>query len=257
MPSLAELQGLFLDAIASRPGELRAGAELLEVVAPSATQDRAARMEVYAEAYWLRLRDAMREDFPRTAAALGPDGFDELVRDYLAAFPSTHPSLRHLGDRFPGFVAGRDDVAPWLADLARLERTRTDAFDAPDDRVLTMEDLRAVGPARWPQLRLRTIRALRLLPVQWAVHELWGEDAGPPLPGRLVLRVWRDEELRVLHAPLAPRAAAALALLEGGATFATLCGAFADLPDEEAGREAAALLARWTLDGILVSCPED
>src|SRR5262249_592418 len=102
----------------------------------------AERLDIYANMYFFRLLDCLREDFPRLAPALGEDRFHNLATDYLLAHPSEHPSLRYLGRRLPEFLAGhalaRESAC--LTDLARLEWTRADLFDASDARPLGRED---------------------------------------------------------------------------------------------------------------------
>jgi hypothetical protein len=41
------------------------------------------RIDIYATAYFCRLLDCLREEFPATLAVVGPDNFAALVRDYL------------------------------------------------------------------------------------------------------------------------------------------------------------------------------
>src|SRR5438093_7021934 len=98
-PSLRELQRLFWRSLADAPGGGSPAPGLVELVAPRATLDVGARVGVYADAYFGRLRDVLREDFPHVAALLGPR-FEETARGYLRAHPSEHPSVRHLGRMF-------------------------------------------------------------------------------------------------------------------------------------------------------------
>jgi len=252
-PSLHDLQGRFWRAIAANPGTLAASDALLAVATPSANLDSAARLQVYVDAYFWRLREVLAEDFPRLASVLGDERFAELARAYLQAHPSAQPSVRHLGDAFPDFVARAGGLPPHLGDLARLERARTDVFDAPDDVPLTIAHLRAVDPAAWPALRFAPLRALAVLRLDWPVHELWGDDDAVPLaPASTTLRVWRGVAHRVFHAVLEPRAALALERLIAGEPFGTVCGAFDDLPPEEGARQATGLLARWVEDGLVI-----
>jgi hypothetical protein len=251
-PSLHDLQRGFWRAIAASPGTLAGSDELLAVTTPSASLDAPARLQVYVDAYFWRLRDVLAEDFPRLAAVLGAERFAELARAYLQVHPSAQPSVRHLGDGLPAFVARATDLPPYLGDLARLERARTDVFDAPDDEPLTIAHLRAVDPAAWPELRFTRLRALTVLRLDWPVHAVWGDDACAPLgPAPTALRVWRGAGHRVFHAVLEPRAARALDRLVAGEPFGVICGAFDDLPPEEGARQATALLARWLEDGLV------
>ena len=108
------------------PSVFPPGAEERDLLIAFVPPDRAFRLDptervgIYQTMYFWRLLEVLREDFPKLATALGDD-FESLARDYLAAHPSEHPSVRHVGDRLPGFVATHALVRarPWLADLAR------------------------------------------------------------------------------------------------------------------------------------------
>src|SRR5438093_1312823 len=108
-PSLRELQRLFWRSLADEPGGGAPAPALVELVAPSATLDAGARIGVYADAYFGRLRDVLREDFPHVAALLAAR-FDETARGYLRAHPSEDPSVRHLGRLFADFLEQRPDL---------------------------------------------------------------------------------------------------------------------------------------------------
>src|SRR5439155_6283841 len=64
-PGLRELQRLFWRSLAAVPGGGRLAPGLVEVVAPGPALDASARVGVYVDAYVGRLRDVLREDFPR------------------------------------------------------------------------------------------------------------------------------------------------------------------------------------------------
>ena len=247
-PSLRELQARFWDSLAGEPD-----AALLATIDPSEHLDPAQRLDVYRNMYFLRLLEVLREDYPQLATLLGDDAFAELARVYLSAHPSRHPSVRHVGDALPGFLAtsAPGDLPPFAADLARLEAARRDVFDAPDATPLTASDLAALDPDRVAELPLELVPACITLVVAWPVHEVWKDPSAAPAPKRTALRVWR-EGFKVFHAAIDDAEEAALARLANGATFATVCELFAQRTSlEEAAREAGALLARWLEDGIL------
>jgi hypothetical protein len=251
-PSLREVQRLFWRSIACAPGALTASPALLAVSAPSATLDPAARVQVYADAYFWRLRDVLAENFPRVAALLGHERFTDLAREYLARHPSEHPSLRFLGRELAALVARQPDLPPALADLARLEWARVEVFDAADCEPLTAEALRAIHPEDWPHLRFTPIPALAVLRTTWPAHELWdGADAGTLEPRRGHTRVWRARDDRVFHAPMDAAEGEALEHLIAGAPFAVVCRVFDDLPPPAGAERVAGLLARWIDDGML------
>ena len=146
--SLRELQQLFWRSLADEWDTI--APELVEAVLPSSTLDSSARVQVYAGAYSSRLLDVLHEDFPRLAALLGRDGFEQIARDYLRSHPSEHPSLRHLSRAMAAFLERRTDLPPYLADLARLEWARIDVFDAPDAEPLPVAALRSGSHSRTP-----------------------------------------------------------------------------------------------------------
>ncbi len=238
-PSLRELQQAFWRAVTVAPEPA-----LLAVTTPSATLTSAARLDIYAGMYFCRLLEALREDFPRVAALLGDERFEEVARAYLARHPSEHPSVRHVGRALADFLAA-DVAPPFLADLARLEWARLAVFDAPDATALRLEELLAVPPADWPGLRFEPIVACEVLVSDWPVHRLWDDAAATTCaPARTALRVWRHGYL-VYHAPMDRAEEAACARLMAGDTFAALCEGFED------AEAPAALLLRWIEDGIV------
>src|SRR2546425_3687919 len=200
-PSLRELQRLFWRSLADEPGGGSPAPGLVELVAPSATLDAGARVGVYVDAYFGRLRDVLRDDFPRVAALLGPH-FEGTARGYLEAHPSEHPSVRHLGRLFAAYLERRADLPPYLSDLARLEWARIEVFDAPDAKPLDAGALREVPAEDWPGLRFVPIPALALVRARWPVHEIWaGADPAAFATAPTALRVRRWPAASPLLAP--------------------------------------------------------
>ena len=251
-PSLYEVQRLFWESVAVQPGQDSIAPAFVRMVRGYDDSDRKTRIGVYADAYFLRLRDVLREDFPRVAAVVGPAQFDEVVKGYLEAFPSRWPSVRHLGHALSEFLRHRTETPKCLADLAELEWARIEVFDAPDAECATIEDFISVPADAWPDLRFSAIPAIKTLRAQYPVHQLWSADKSPDVTAaETSLRVWRANDCRVFHAPMDERESAAIQEMIAGEPFAAICETFADLPEIEAAQEAAALLVRWIEDGII------
>lgn len=187
-PALTRTEGLFWDLITAPEGvgpgletlvrDGRAAAEDLEtMIAGDDRLPAAERLDIYANMYFFRLHDCLREDFPRLATALGGDRFHNLATDYLLARPSENPSLRYLGRRLPDYLAGHAlaQESACLVDLARLEWTRADLFDAADARPLTREDLARLSQEAAGDLPLRAVPAFRLLRLDHDAARLWRE----------------------------------------------------------------------------------
>jgi hypothetical protein len=250
-PSLYEVQRLFWESVAVQPGRDSIAPAFVRLVRGYDDTDRKTRIGVYADAYFLRLRDVLGEDFPRVAALLG-DRFDEVVKGYLEAFPSRWPSVRRLGHALSEFLRRRTDTPKCLADLAELEWARIEVFDAPDAECATIEDFVSIPAEAWPALRFSAIPAIKILRAQYPVHHLWsGERSLEVTAGETSLRVWRANDCRVFHALMDKRESAAIQKMISGAPFAAICETFADLPEAGAAQESAALLVRWIEDGII------
>jgi hypothetical protein len=241
------------------------GAGLADWLRGDARAPAPLRLEVYANAYFARLLGVMRDDFPALAAALGELAFHDLVTAYLIACPPGSFTLRDAGARLPSFLFARSGEAaffrvrwPYAADLARFEWALVDAFDAPDAPALRREELAALSPEGWDALALSLHPASALLALDWPVERLRdASDAGSPLPlegfprQATRLLVSRSGE-RVRFRAVDDDEAALLSAVARGSRFGSLCGRLAELaPEAEAVPRAAALLARWTLDGVL------
>lgn len=275
MASLRDTQALFWRLIAAPEGVadgLRRldmkPADLAAVISGDARLDAVARLDIYAEMYFWRLHDILREEHAALAVALGAAAFRNLVTDYLLACPSRHPSVRNVGARLPAFVAGHALAAerPWLGELAALERARLEVFDGPDAEPLTVEALRALPPDAFATLPLPLVPSHAILEATHAVDDFWraverdgaGADDGddpepppPPAPAPRTLLVWRDGVDVFLRA-LEPLERAALARARDGAPFGAVCELVAErLPLDEAAPAAFQMLARWAGDGII------
>jgi hypothetical protein len=251
-PSLHKVQRLFWESVAVQPGRDAIAPAFVRLVGGRDDSERKTRIRVYSDAYFLRLRDVLREDFPRVAALLGSEQFDEVVRGYLEQHPSRWPSVRHLGNALPEFFRHLKDTPKCLADLAELEWARVEVFDASDAECATMDDFVSVPSDAWPALHFSPIPAIQTLRAQYPVHQLWsGGKSLDVSPAETSLRVWRKNDCQVFHAPMDERESTALHKMISGEPFAAICETFMDLPEMEAAQEATALLARWIEDGII------
>lgn len=140
------------------------------------------RLDVYRNAYFIRLEDALAHDFPALLAVVGCERFGHVSADYVRSRPSTSPSLRDFGRRLADWLRA-ERGEPALADLAALEWAVLHAFDAADAPTLTAEDLVAVPAGRWPELRVALHPSVTLVPAYANVREVWAAvDRSAPVP---------------------------------------------------------------------------
>jgi hypothetical protein len=167
-------------------GQIEISIERVEqVIRRSRRQTSIERLQVYANAYYARLLGCLREEFPATAHALGQETFDTFAFGYLQSYPSQSYTLANLGRHFPRFLAetrprdlAGDDGSPgwpdFLIDLGTLERIYSEVFDGPgieNRRTLAADDLLQIEPQKWPEAQLIPAPCLRLLTLQYPVHE--------------------------------------------------------------------------------------
>jgi len=150
------------------------------------------RLEIYANAYYARLLECLRDTFPVLAQVLGAEVFDSFAFDYLQRYPSRSYTLYRLAESFPRFLdetrldrpaaageagaAGRATPAwpDFLIDLATLELAIAEVFDGPgaeDEPLLAPADLLAhQAGGNFAAARLAPVPCLRLLRFRYPVN---------------------------------------------------------------------------------------
>lgn len=221
----------------------------------------ASRLAVYHHGYRIRLRDALRTEFPGLATLAGPR-FAAMLDDYVAAHPSTHFNIRWHGGGLARFLAS---TSPWreqpgLTEAAELDWAISRAFDAADQAGARPADLARVSADGWSTMRLHPLSHARLVRVTHNV-DAFRRAAGRgarrpalrPLRQPRHLLVWRPL-LEVRYRQVAADELPALIAALDGQTFANLCermagrhGVAAALP------RMAALLLQWLDEGLIGS----
>lgn len=226
--------------------------------------DARRRMTVYAESYFWRLAEVLREQYRVLAWLLGAVRFHDFVTDFVWQRPSRSPDVRRYGAGLPDFLATHPLEATHggLAELARVERAIVEAIDVPDAPVVGRAELAAVPMERWPALSLTTGVHVRVLTTRrsyprafaaWRAEEPSPPDV-PALPedARCHVLVWR-KDLEVFHRAIEPAAAAALRAAQDGLAFEAMCeAALASDPEIEPGA-VVGWLARWLDDGLFTA----
>ena len=221
--------------------------------------DAVQRLDIYANMYFFRLLDVLRDDYPATPALLGDVSFHNLVTDYLLAHPPAHFSIREAGRGLPEVLDGHAvrSLHPCAGDLARFERALNDAFDAADADPLTAADLSALPAERWPELRFTLHPSFHPVVSEWPVQEVRDrtdrqEAVVDPEPRATRLGVWR-EGLVVRHRELSAVELSAVDAVQSGASFAAVCATAAELTgDTDAATYVAAALGRWVAQGWII-----
>jgi uncharacterized protein (UPF0276 family) len=264
---LPKLQELFYDLVTAPtgvgPGLVARGlaaADLEAIIAGDHRLSAARRLDIYADMYFYRILDVLRDEFPRVVAAVGDVAFHDLVTDFLLAHRPSHPSLREAGANLAAYLARHalGVARPWLPELARLERAHRELFDGADVPTLTLEALRGLPANTLVRLAVRLSPTHAVFNFAFALSTIWS-SVRPPQPPEPAARpesllVWR-QDFEVRHREVdGTDEAAMLAVAAGGATIAELCEtmiAQTPQPGDDAPTRAFQILARWIDDGLV------
>ena len=112
------------------------------------------RLAIYRNAYQVRLIDALDDTYPILHALLGDEMFVALGEAFVAAHPSVHRSIRWYGRELADFLARCPpyEEQPILAEVALLEWTLAEVFDAADAEPKSRAALSAIDPSAWADL---------------------------------------------------------------------------------------------------------
>lgn len=227
--SLAALQQRFY-ALVTGDGPDEHGDDLIDAPDPMAA---ARRLSIYRDGYVARFAVALRLEYPRVVAELGPT-FRRIVTEYVAAHPPVAGPIRAVGRDFAMFLEASGHPVERIA-LARLEWARCEAFAAGTHVPLAVATLTALPPDRWGDVLLRL---------------------GPSVRRAGGFVAWRRGE-RTVERALTDGEADALDQIGDGVLFAALCERLLERVGDDAPAIAFGLLRRWLADELLVDTLTD
>lgn len=151
--------------------------------------DPGRRHAVYRNNVMVSLIDALADTCPVTRTMVGEEFFRAMAARFARAHPPRSPVMARYGEGFAEFIEGFEPARelPYLADLARLELLRVEAYHAADAAPLATEEIgRLLGdPDKLPQTRFELHPSLRTLNSQYAVVSLWAAHQGGEIDAAL------------------------------------------------------------------------
>lgn len=251
MSALTTTQGRVFASVVGEENTFAALDDLIEAGALSAD----ARLAIYSEMYFLRMRDSLVEDTPHVAKLVDPHELEHLVVGYMKASPSTHYSLARFAHGWPKFLKERAKHLPRpdLGDLAMLEWARAESFIAPNGPVLDVTAPSQMAPEKFVTARLDFTTSVKLLKLEYDVLPLWaalekGESALPVVWRPVHVMAWR-KGLEVFHVEVSKEEFRAAQTAATGGTVEMMCEAFAKKDD--AAKAAFAAIASWFHEGMV------
>jgi hypothetical protein len=202
------------------------------------------RLAIYKNAYRVRLIDALHETYPVLHGLLGDDMWVALGDTFVASHPSPYRSIRWYGGELADFVARTPPYAgsPVLSEIAALEWTLSEVFDAQDAPSLQRSAFAAIEPQAWGALTFAFHPSLRRLQFHWNTAAVWkamSNDDTPPQPQQAESPapwlLWR-QDLQNYFRSMSGAEAAALDCALRGCNFGEICESLqAWLPGRTAG----------------------
>ena len=239
---------------------LHGDASMLDLISSNVLPSPEVRLAIYSNAYRLRLLEALATDYPGLHTLAGDKLFEQIGRDYIAAYPSTHYSIRYFAQYLGRFLFETTPYAesPVLSEMARLEWALSLAFDAENDDVLNEASLATLPPESWPGMHLRLHASVQRQEFRWNVAELWTaiDQKGNPEPPQRYPQprswlIWRRDYQNYFR-KLDDAEAWALDYVMAGNNFAALCeGLCAHIEPEQVGMLAAGYLKGWVRAGVV------
>jgi len=189
----------------------------------SAPDEAAQRFAVYCNNVTVSLSDALASRFPVIERLVGTDFFRAMAREFAQTHRPRSPVLIDWGEGFPDFLATFPPLAPYpyMADVARIEVARGQAFHAADADPIPPADLVA-GAGDPASLFLTLHPAIHVLRLCHRAVSIWAanQPGGPPLPPGAgeyeIALVWRDALFNVPVAAIGPGDAAMIEAVQSG-----------------------------------------
>jgi hypothetical protein len=230
MQTLRELQSCFIHYLTEGSTEMES------MICADSQAEQQLRLDIYKNAYRIRLRQVLETDHEMLWTYLGDALFEQLVNGYIDNHPSRHTSLRNFCDQMPDYLANTSpfNQHPILAEIAMFERLLMDVFDAGEAALTDVSRLRTLDPDNWPGMRLRFHPGVQLLKADWNSIESWKAlkaEAEPPAASNTTSQhwlLWRDTDRLSQFRPLDEDEYALLSLAVSGKDFSALCETLLD-----------------------------
>ena len=254
MTTLSRLQSDFQNHL------LRLEGAAEELIVDTERVNARTRLSIYAEAYRLRLLEALDANFPLLHRWVGDEQFQNIGCAYIEAEPSRHYNIRYFGDRLARFLSSTEPFAqtPALSEMANFEWAMTLAFDAPDAAAVSIAEIGEIPPKLWPAMKFTLHASVQRLDLNWNVAAVWKalqNDVQPPQPEAQTTPtawvIWR-QRLSPYFRSLDVTEAWALDAAGNGEDFSAVCEGLCEWIDaQHVATHAAGLLKRWAADGLI------
>lgn len=223
--------------------------------------DPSARFAVYRNNVLSSLLDALASSYPVLCQLVGDEFFRAMAQVYVQQSPPRSPLLVNYGADFADFIASFAPASslPYLADVARLEMLRVQAYHAADCAPVSVAQLAEVmaEPEHLQSLRVQLQPALAVLFSPYALVSLWAAhhgqlDIATVMPFKaeqaLILRPQWDVTVQAISLGCGEF----ISSLQQGQTFGlAAANGFAAEPDFDLSASLALLIQQQAISALL------
>ena len=254
MPRLSDLQQQFSDYLLSRSDDISA------CIVDDKKLSKQTRLEIYKNAYAIRLKKCIETDHPMLGKYLGDELFETMANGYINTYPSHYTSLRKYCDNLPGYLCTTEPFssAPILAEIAMFERTMLNAFDAADDKRATTEELKLIKSEKWPTIKISFHPSVYVFTAYWNSAESWqalkNENTPPEATKGSQQRwlIWRGSDLLTQFSSLSNEGHIMFDCFESGGNYADVCETLLPhVPKEQISELTLKYLFEWLNLGLV------
>jgi hypothetical protein len=186
------------------------------------------RFAVYRNNVAVGLIEALAKRFPVIQRLVGAEFFANMGHIYLQTHRPKSPVLLEWGENIPNFLAGFSPLAnyPYMADVARIEMARGQAFHASDASSITAEALMAAA-ADPGTTRLGLHPSLRVLYLDHPAVSIWSANQSNSSPqvrmpaGAQIALILRDPVFDVSVHAIGVGDATMISAMQAGETLLT------------------------------------
>jgi len=256
MPRLSDLQQQFSDYLLSRNDDISA------CIVDDKRLSKQTRLEIYKNAYAIRLKKCIESDHPMLGKYLGDELFEIMANGYINNYPSHYTSLRKYCDNLPGYLCKTEPFssAPILAEISTFERTMLNAFDAADDNRATIVELKSIELEKWPAIKINFHSSVCVFTAYWNSVESWQalKDENTP-PGATKYSqqhwlIWRGSDLLTQFSSLSNEGHIMFDCFESGGNYADVCETLLPhVPKEQISELTLKYLSEWLNSGLVTN----
>ena len=219
------------------------------------------RMDVYRNAYFIRLTEIIAMDTPALKAFLGSERFEKIAENYIKANTAHEFSIRNFSANFPKFLAKHYSNEPIFKELARYELAMNQVQLISNAPHISLDDINAaIKLEEWPYLILNVHPSLVTESFNYncvfirAAHD--NKQTIPKaekLSEKTTWAIWSYDQ-HSFYLSLDSTGLPFFKALRNGLCFAQACEQLCEyMPEDEVGPHAASLLQNWINSGMFTS----